>query len=355
VEAEKLLSDGVELWGAQVIDLVAERQERLKAARSFVEDIKARNSVGKLNKFSLDDSAIYLAKAGGQELKRLNTLQKAVSKLEPFAGYLREAVACFGESFAPSIEALTLRDEMIVALTAAEIKPTEVSEIAGRAQNLKNQFASAAGDYFHHSFLDSAGDKRKQRLLQSSDWGSLSKLASITLLQGGQFVSMQSDLAGINTLMEIDDSKLRDSVKIGAFVPCPVVDSSAEARLEGIEHRVRGLLSTWQATLVDNVADPELDEQIKLLSASEQKLIAEFRDVRKLPDPLTDAFVAAVDKVFRRFEVRMVSRSELIDKLFPAAAAASPDEIRERFDDFINKLSAGSSAEKIRIVLSGED
>jgi hypothetical protein len=355
VEAEKQLSDGVELWGTQIIDLVDERQARLKAARSFAEDIKGRNSVGKLNKFSLDDNALNLAKAGRNELLRLDTLQKAVGKLEPIAGYLREAVACFGDSFAQSTEAQSLRDDMIAALTTAEIKPPEVSELAARAQVLRSQFAAAAGLYFHHSFLDSAGDKRKQQLLQSSDWGSLSKLASITLLQGGQFVSIQSDLAGINTLMEIDSSKLRDSVKIGAFVPGEVVGSSAEARLEGIEHRVTELLSTWRTTLVDNVAEPELDEQIKLLSAGEQSMIAEFRETQKLPDPLTDEFVTAVDQVFRRFEVRKISRSELIEKLFPAAAAATPDEIRERFDDFINKLSAGSSADRIRIVLSGED
>ena len=101
----------------------------MAALRALAEDVKARNSVGKLNKFAMDDSAIADAKAGKVELARLDLLQKATSKLEGVCGFLREAVACFGEGVAASDDALALRAEVIAALTASEIDTAAVADL----------------------------------------------------------------------------------------------------------------------------------------------------------------------------------------------------------------------------------
>lgn len=354
VDAERVLADGVELWGTHLVDLVSERQSRVAALRALAEDVKARNSVGKLNKFSLDDDAIASARAGKAELARLELLQKASSKLDGVASYLREAVACFVEGTPASADALGLRDEMVDALTAPVIDTNKVSQLATRGDELRKQFMIAAGAYYRHAFLDSVGDRRKQRLLDGSDWAALGKLGTIALLQGGQFASLRGDLAEIGTLMQVDDADLRRSVKMGSHTPGPVTGPSAEARLEQIEVRARDMLATWRETLVDNLADPELAEQIALLSASERALIDDFQAKRSLPDPVTDEFVAAVDQVFRRFDVRRIDRFEFLGRLFPGDAAANPSELRERFDDYLNELTSGGSADKIRLVLETE-
>jgi hypothetical protein len=354
VDAERVLADGVELWGTQLVDLLDERQSRLAALRALAEDVKARNSVGKLNKFSLEDEAITEARAGKVELARLELLQKAASKLDGSASYLREAVACFVEGTAATADALALRDEMIDALTAPEIDTNTVSQLASRGDDIRSQFVIAAGAYYRHAFLDSVGDKRKQQLLDGSDWAALGKLGSIALLQGGQFASLRGDLAEIGTLMQIDEADLRPSVKIGSHTPGPVMGASAEARLEQIEVRAREMLATWRETLLDNLADPELPEQIALLSAAQRSLIEDFQAKRTIPDPVADDFVAAVDQVFRRFDVHKIARAEFLERLFPGEAAASPSELRERFDDYLNELTTGGSADKIRLVLETE-
>lgn len=355
VDADRTLAEGFELWGDELIDLASERQARVAALRALAEDIKARNSVGKLNKFAMDDAAIANAKAGKAELARLELLQKATSKLEGVCGFLREAVACFGEGVPASDDALALRAEIITTLTSPEIDTSAVADLTARGEDLRKQFVAAAGSYYRHSFLDAAGDKRKQQLLDSDDWESLGKLATIALLQGGQFSMLRADLAEIKTLMQLDDSSLRKSVKVDMHTPGPVSGPSAEARLEQIEVRANEMLTTWRETLRDNLNDPELAEQIGLLAAGQRAMIEAFRDSGQLPDPLTDDFVSAVDQVFRRFEIRTIDSGDLLKHLFPGDAAAAPEELRERFDEYVAAATANAAQDRVRVILSTED
>ncbi len=355
VDAERTLAEGVDLWGDELIDLASERQARVGALRALAEDIKARNSVGKLNKFALDDDALAAAKDGKAELARLELLQKSTSKLEGVCGFLREAVACFGDGEAASNDALVLRNEILAALTAPVIDTALVAELNGRGDTLRKQFVTAAGSYYRHSFLDLKGDQRKQQLLEGDDWDTLGNLAAIALLQGGQFASLRGDLAEIKTLMQLDDAVLRRSVKVGMHTPGPISGASAEAKLEQIEVRANEMLATWRSTLQDNLKDPELVDQIALLGAEKAAMIEAFRESGQFPSPLTDDFVSAVDQVFRRFEIRTVTSADLLKYLFPGDAAAAPDELRDRFDEYVGAATAGASPDRVRVILSSEE
>lgn len=165
---------------------------------------------------------------------------------------------------------------------------------------------------------------------------------------------LRGDLAEIGTLMQVDDDSLRKSVKIEMHTPGVVTGPSAEARLEQIEKRAGEMLSTWHETLHDNLNDPELAEQIGLLSAAQRKMIESFREKGVLPSLLTDEFVSAVDQVFRRFEIRTVDAADLLKHLFPGDAAAAPDELRDRFDRYVANATADAANDRVRVILSNE-
>lgn len=356
VEAERVLAEGIGLWGGDLVDLVEERQARISALRTVVEDIKARNSVGKLNKLAIDDETLARAKSAKSELTRLELLQKAASKLGEITGYLRQAVDCFGAEFPASVDALTLRTDILAALGADDIDTAAVSALVARGEDIRKQFVAAARSFYRHNFLDAAGDKHKQRLLDGNLWVSLGKLASVALLQGGQFAQLRADLTDIKTLMQLDDSRLRSSVKVDAHIPGPVHGASAEARLAQIEKRATETLETWRSTLLDNLRDPDLAEQIALLSASQRKTVEAFVASGLFPDPVTDEFVSAVNQVFQRFEVRRIDGHTLLRNLFPDNAAASADELLERFEDLLAATTAGSAPERVRLILdAGSD
>src|SRR5690606_29220462 len=107
--------------------------------------------------------------------------------------------------------------------------------------------------------------------------------------------------------------------------------------------------------LRDNLNDPELAEQIGLLAVGQRTMIETFRDSGQLPDPLTDDFVSAVDQVFRRFEIRTIDSSDLLKHLFPGDAAAAPEELRERFDEYVAAATANAAQDRVRVILSTED
>jgi hypothetical protein len=144
-------------------------------------------------------------------------------------------------------------------------------------------------------------------------------------------------------------------VKVEMHTPGPVAGPSAEARLEQIEVRAGEMLTTWRDTLHDNLNDPELAEQIGLLSASQRKTIKAFSDSGQFPDPITDEFVSAVDHVFRRFEIRSIDARDMLKHLFPGDAAAAPDELRERFDEYVAAATANASQDRVRVILATED
>jgi hypothetical protein len=351
VEAERVLAEGIGLWGDDLVDLVDERQARVAALRTVIEDIKARNSVGKLNKLAVEDEAIARAKAGKAELTRIELLQKTASKLGDVTSYLRQAVDCFGAEFPASVDALALRADVLATLAADEIDTAAVSTLLTRGEDIRKQFITAARSFYRHSFLDAAGDKQKQQLLDSEIWVSLGKLASVALLQGGQFALLRADLADIKTLMQLDDGRLRSSVKVDAHTPCPIHGPSAEARLAQIEKSAAEMLETWRTTLVDNLRDPDLAEQIGLLPASQRSAVETFVASGTFPDPITDDFVSAVNQVFQRFDVRRIDGRRLLHDLFPDNAAASADELRERFEDLLAASTAGSAPERVRLIL----
>lgn len=354
VDADRVLAEGIGLWGDDLIDLVDERQSRIGALRTVIEDIKARNSVGKLNKLSVDDETLARAKAGKAELTRLELLQKAASKLADITSYLRQAVDCFGTDFPASGDALALRADILAALALPEIDTTVVTTLVTRGEDLRKQFIAAARSYYRYSFLDAAGDKQKQQLLDSEKWVSLGKLASVALLQGGQFAVLRADLAEIKTLMQLDDEQLRSSVRVDGHTPGPVHGASAEARLAQIGKSAGEMLETWRTTLVDNLGDPDLAEQISLLPVSQRSDIEAFIASGAFPERVTDEFVGAVNQVFQRFDVRRVDGSGLLHDLFPDNAAASADELRERFEDLLAASTAGAAPERVRLILDTE-
>jgi hypothetical protein len=84
-------------------------------------------------------------------------------------------------------------------------------------------------------------------------------------------------------------------------------------------------------------------------------VIGAFCESGQLPEPLADEFVSAVDHVFRRFEIRLIDAGDLLKHLFPGDAAAAPDELRERFDEYVAAATANTAQDRVRVKLATED
>ena len=90
-----------------------------------------------------------------------------------------------------------------------------------------------------------------------------------------------------------------------------------------------------------------MTEQIGLLGESDRQQVESFVASRQLPEPITDSFVKAVQKVLRRFVVRLITPRDVWDALVPDAAPATPDELIRRFTALLNELVGDEEVERV--------
>lgn len=358
VQARSAVQDQPDLWGALIFERADERDARLERAQKLLENLRARDSVGKMNKLDVGMEAIEAARTGFEELNWVEAALAAHAHLGPDVAYLREAAEVFGPDHPLSRAARAFREE-VLRLFRSEDPPDAKAVADARAAgvDLRRRFAEEAARAHARDCLDGAGDERKRQVLEGAPWAELTRLASVGLLPQGAFASIQNRLASLRTCKTFDERKLADSVICPdcGYRPRPATGPTAKALLEGVEAELRKLRDEWVRTLLDALREPDVQEQVALLPAPAREAVSAFVSSGELPDPVTDDFVRALNQVFERFEVRRVRPDEVWGALFPERVPATPQEVRERFERFVGALSAGVPEERVRIVPTAEE
>ena len=351
--ARASLSEGITVWGAEVLEHVDERSRALRAFEDLVNDLRARNTVGKLNRLDRTREQIAAARDGRRALAWIENAADVAAHLANVTAYLREAADAFGKQDSVSVDADALRSDLL-ALFRSDDPPDRASAGALRAsgEQLRQRFAELAVAAHARDRLDGAGDERKRRLYEGATYRGLARLATIELLPGGRHAALAQKLIDLRTCKNFDPAAMTRGVT------CPDCDyrprsaggATAAAQLAQIEEQIHGLFSEWERVLADNLAVDEMTEQIGLLGGTDRPLVDSFVASRQLPDPVTDSFVAAVQQVLRRFVVRPITPRGVWAALVPDAAPATPDELGKRFSTLLNQLVGDDEAERVRLV-----
>ncbi len=352
------LTDGINLWGAEVLEHQAERSAALRALDDAVNNLKARNTVGKLNKLDLTAEQIAGATDGKATLKWIEAAAAAATHVSDVTAYLRDAVEAFGPHNPISADAAALRSDLL-GLFRSESSPDagEAGALKATGEELRRRFASEAVAAHDRDRLDGAGDERKRQVLEGGVYGNLRRLTAIELLPGGRHAVLEQKLTDLQTCKAFDPAALARSVTCPecGYRPRSVERATASARLQQIEEDIHKLHAEWEQALLDSLAVPEMTEQIDLLGAAERQTVQAFLEARHLPEPVTEDFVRAVRQVLNRFEVRPISPKATWKTLFPLAAPATPAELRERFTGMLAQLADGSAEERVRFVPREEE
>jgi hypothetical protein len=357
VKARSILGDGINLWGAQVIENQAERGVAMRALDDAVNNLKARNTVGKLNKLDLTKDQIAKANEGREVLAWIDSASAAAGHVADVVAYLREAVDVFGAADPVSVDAASLRSDLLELFrTGSLIDAAKVASLKAVGEDLRRRFAEAAVAAHHRDRLDGAGDDRKRRILEGGTYADLGRLSAIDLLPGGKYAGIQQKLTDLRTCKNFDPSLLARSVTCSecSYRPRPAGGPTAQAVLEQLEEQITNLRSEWERALADSVSVPEMAEQVNLLKTADKKSVSAFVASRQLPEPVDQAFVTAIGQVLTRFAVRRVAAKEVWNALFPEAAPATLDELSSRFRDLLDQLADGGAADRIRIVPAEE-
>ena len=351
--ARGVLNDGIRVWGADVLEHRSERSAALRYFDEAVKNLRARNTVGKLNKLDLSREEIAAATDGKRALKWIEDAATAAFHVADVTLYLREAIEVFGSDHAVSVDASGLRTDLL-DLFRSDSQPDagQAAMLKATGEELRHRFAQEAVAAHGRDRLDGAGDERKRLLLEGGTYSNLRRLTLIELLPGGRFAALEQALADLRTCKTFDPDELSRSVTCPEcnYRPRPADHATAAARLNGIEEQIMRLFTEWERALADSLATSEMIEQTTLLKPEERATIEAFVDTQRLPELATEEFVRVVQQVLNRFEVRAIASRDVWGTLFPEAAPATPAELKQRFDALIDQLVGGTSEERIRLV-----
>lgn len=356
VDVEGKITANPQLWGIDVFDRPDDRLILLAGLKKVVDDVRHRDSAGKMRNVRLDDAALAAAEAGARELARDVTLLAATDRLQPDAAYLQEASRIYGDDDPFRADAEALRQRLAALLVADTVDTAEATRIANTAKGLRQQYADDATRAHQRDRLDAMGDGRKRQLLDSHVWQSLKVLQRISLVPGGMFATLETRLADVRTCKQFDPTTMHASVVCPAckYQPRPSTGPTARQQVDNIADDAQRLHDNWIRTVVESLREPEMIQQTGYLAAAQKALVEQFVAAAGDAD-VTDELVAAINEVFQKFETVTVSQDELWHALFPDDSAATVEQMTERLARWLDRVAGSVARDKVRIVPAKEE
>jgi hypothetical protein len=361
-QVQRVLTVGTDLqnrlsfWGQPLLreEALRDRQQRLEALKSFLEGLSPYNTVGKLKNLRITQDDIDAQKQNLEVLSAVETLRDLVAELGTTAAYLSQAEMVLATDHAWVREAEAARKEILDQL-AEDGGAQQAAAYRQRLARLKKDFIAAYVAQHSKARLGVAEDKTKSALRRDPRMATLRALAGISLMPTGQLTAFEDKLDKLKSCASLVERELetspvcphcgyRPANEQGDWLPAANV-------LKALDDELDRLLEGWQKTLLDNLQDPIIQANFELLKPGQRDLIKGFLASKALPDPVTPEFVAAVQEALSGLEKIVVTGDDIKRALLTGGSPATPEDLRRRFESFMNERCKGKDASKLRFVV----
>ncbi|MFA7523674.1 MAG: DUF6079 family protein, partial [Halothiobacillaceae bacterium] len=327
---------------------------RLEALKSFLDGLSPYNTVGKLKNLRITQADIDAQKKNLDVLSSVEKLRDLVAELGTTAAFLSQAEMVLATDHAWVQQAQTARKEILDKLIADK-SATHAAEYRQRLAALKKDYITAYVAQHSKARLGVAEDKSKSALRRDPRITTLRALAGISLMPTGQLTTYEDKLDKLKSCASLVESELtanpvcphcgfRPANEQGDLLPAANV-------LKTLDDELDRLVQGWQQTLLDNLDDPIIQANFELLKATQRDLIKGFLASKALPDPVTPEFVAAVQEALSGLEKIVVTGDDIKKALLTGGSPATPEDLRKRFELFMNERCKGKDAGKLRFVI----
>jgi hypothetical protein len=358
VLARQSLIEGLSFWGNRIYtDSECEAiQADLEKTKVFLESLQAYNTPGKLKNFRYETDDVKKHRKGIDTLADVQAIKDLIADLGPTAAYLATAEAALPAGHEWIDEMHTIRDHVLSCMTDPEKRADNAvrQQTRKKTAELKKSYIDAYLSLHTKARLGAEEKKRKERLSADDRLRTLSGLAVIDLMNYQQLTDFQERLGRLKACFALTESELKDSTTCPHcnFKPSeePIAQSAA-VRLERMDGELDNLVESWVQSLLSNLEDPTTLEAIKLLPPKSQKLVNEFKKRGSLPDSLNHGFIKALKDVLSGLIKVPVRFEDLKGALFAGGLPATPEEMKKRFEEYLDELTRGKEPGKVRIVL----
>jgi hypothetical protein len=343
-------------WGQPLLreDEAREWRGRLDALKTFTESLSPYNTVGKLKNLRISSEDIEAQKKNLEVLASVERMLELVAELGGTASYLSQAEMVLLPDHPWVKQAQATRKQTLDKL-AQDRSAQHATEYRQTLAKLKKDYVTAYISQHSKARLGVSDEKTKSALRKDSRLVAMRALTGISLMPTSQLTNFDAKLDKLKSCTALVESELaaspfcphctyRPANEQGDMLPAANV-------LKQLDEELDRLLASWQQTLLDNLDDPIIQANFDLLRPAPRTLIVGFVKSKALPDPVPPDFVAAVQEALSGLEKIGVSSDDIKTALLQGGSPASPEDLRKRFETFLNDRCKGKDTSKLRFVV----
>jgi len=358
VLVQQSLQSGLPCWGRTLLteDEVQQLRTRLDETKTFLESLQAYTSPGKLKNFRYDAKEVSGHRDGLKALAEIESLQELVTDLGPTASYLSTAEAVLPSEHKSIDKMKTARDEILAQIGDPDKRAAATfrQQTQRKLTDLKKAYVRIYLALHTKARLGVNEDKRKIQLMADERLKVLQKLSTIDLMPRQHLIDFQDRLAGLKSCFALTEQDL------GASPVCPHCNykpgeeppaAPAGMMLDGLDSELDKLVKDWIQTLLVNLEDPTIKSNLSLLKPEPRKLVDGFIKKLALPDELDQDFIHALQEVLSGLIKVSVKTADIRTALLAGGSPATPAEMKNRFEEYLDQLTKGKEPGKVRIVL----
>lgn len=343
-------------WGQPLLreDEVREWRGRLDALKAFTESLSPYNTVGKLKNLRISSEDIEAQKKNLETLTAIERMLELVAELGGTASYLSQAEMVLSPGHPWVKQAEAARKEVFDKLSK-DRTAQHGGEYRQTLARLKKDYVTAYIGQHSKARLGVAEDKTKASLRKDPRLVAMRALAGIALMPTSQLTSFDDKLDKLKSCAALVESELsaspvcphcqfRPSGEQGDMLPAANV-------LKQLDEELDKLLENWVQTLVENLEDPIIQSNFELLKASSREIVTGFAKKKTLPNIVTPEFVTAVQEALSGLEKISVTGEDIKAALLQGGSPATPEDLRKRFETFLNDRCKGRDTTKLRFVV----
>ncbi len=355
--AQQALQQGIIFWGKNLIDEPAFsiQSSTLERLKGFLESLQTFNLPGKLKNFRYNTEEVRSHEKDLKTLEEIESLQELINELGPIASYLSTAEAVLPADHEWIQKVRSVRSEVFKSLANKfTLNHSLRNKIRQKLIDLKKAYVQIYLALHTKARLGINDDKRKEQLLKDERLEILKKLATIDLMPRQQLTDFQNRLASLKSCFALTDKNLNISPVCPhcSYQPASeALSAPASTILNSLEDELDMLLDDWTQTLLSNLEDPTTRDNLELLRPEERSLVDAFLKERKLPDKLSQDFIHALKDVLSGLVKITMKTSELRKALLSGGSPVTPEEMKKRFEEYLNKIIKGYEQDKVRIIL----
>jgi hypothetical protein len=350
------MSGRLSFWGQALLreDEIRDWRSKLDGLKAFSESLAPYNTVGKLKNLRIGSDDIAAQSKNLDVLKAVEAMLELIADLGTVAAYLSQAEMVLMPDHPWVKQAQDVRKQLLEKLSS-DRTAQHAAEYRQTLAKLKKDYIAAYIAQHSRARLGVAEDKTKASLRKDPRLASMRTLMNVSLMPTSQLTGYEDKLEKLKSCASLLESELSASPMCPhcSFKPANEQGDMLPAAnvLKQLDEELDRLIDGWRQTLLDNLEDPTIQENLDLLKPTARSFVEAFVSTKSLPDPVTGDFASAIQDALSGLEKVNVGSDDIKAALLQGGSPATPEDLRKRFEAFLNDRCKGKDTTKLRFVV----